>query len=182
MYSGKKVRLRAYNKEDVEYAWKYINDEEIKKLLMPGIPFPMRLEEEEKWFHEQSAFKDTYNFAIETLEEGKYIGGCGINNVDWKNSVVTVGIFIGAKDYLGKGYGTDAMNTLVSFIFNQMNINKIKLNVYSFNERAVKSYKKSGFKLEGTLRQEIFRDGKYYDEYVMGILREEYNARKIETI
>lgn len=173
MYSGKKVRLRAYKKEDVEYAWKYINDEEIKRCLIPGIPYPMTLEEEEKWYQEQSAFRDTYNFAIETLEEGKYIGGCGINKVDWKNSVATVGIFIG-KDYLSRGYGTDAMNTLVGFIFNQMNINKVKLNVYSFNERAIKSYKKCGFKLEGTLRQEIFRDGKYYDEYVMGILREEY--------
>lgn len=174
MYTGKKVRLRAYEKEDIIYAWKYINDEEIKRLLMPGIPYPLTLEEEEKWFQEQSAFKDTYNFAIETLDEGKYIGGCGINHLDWKNSVATVGIFIGDKDYLSKGYGTDAMNTLVGFIFNQMNINKVKLNVYSFNERAIKSYKKSGFKTEGTLRQEIFRDGKYYDEYIMGILREEF--------
>lgn len=174
MYTGKKVRLRAYEKEDVIYAWKYINDEEIKRLLMPGIPYPLTFEEEEKWFQQQSAFKDTYNFAIETLDEGKYIGGCGINHLDWKNSVATVGIFIGDKDYLSKGYGTDAMYTLVGFIFNQMNINKVKLNVYSFNERAIKSYKKCGFKIEGTLRQEIFRDGKYHDEYVMGILREEF--------
>lgn len=55
-----------------------------------------------------------------------------------------------------------------------MNINKVKVFVYSFNERAVKSYEKCGFVREGVLRQEMFRDGKYNDEYVMGILRDEY--------
>lgn len=80
--------------------------------------------------------------AIETLDEGRYIGGCGINSLDWKNSVATVGIFIGDKNYWGKGYGTDAMKVLLRFIFEQMNINKVKLFVYSFNERAIKSYEK----------------------------------------
>lgn len=84
------------------------------------------------------------------------------------------GIFIGDKKYWGKGYGTDAMRVLVKFIFEQMNIHKVKLNVYSFNERAIKSYEKCGFKVEGVLRQEIFRDGRYYDEIIMGLLKEEY--------
>ena len=174
MYLGEKVRLRAYRKEDVPQALAYMNDPEVKRLLTPGIPFLYTLEDELKWYDGITALKDTYNFAIETLEDQKYIGGCGINSVDWKNSVVVVGIFIGDKSYWGKGYGTDAMRTLVKFIFEQMNIRKVKLNVYAFNERAVKSYEKCGFVKEGTLRQEIFRDGQYHDEYVMGILRDEY--------
>jgi RimJ/RimL family protein N-acetyltransferase len=55
-----------------------------------------------------------------------------------------------------------------------MNINKVNLNVYSFNERAIASYVKCGFKVEGRLRQRIFRDGKYHDEVIMGILRSEF--------
>ncbi len=174
MYSGEKVKLRAYKREDIPMAQEYLNDFETKKLLMPGIPYPITLEEEQKWFEKQTAFGDTYNFAIETLEGEKYIGGCGINQLDWKNSVAVVGIFIGDKDYWGKGYGTDAMKVLVRFIFEQMNIHKVKLFVYSFNERAVKSYEKCGFVKEGVLRQEIFRDGKFHDEYIMGILKDEY--------
>ncbi len=174
MYTGKKIRLREYREEDIELALSYINDAEVKKLLMPGVPYPLTLEDEYKWFQNISAFHDTYNFAIETLEDEKYIGGCGINRLDWKNKVATVGIFIGDKDYWGKGYGTDAMKVLMKFIFEQMNINKIKLHVYAFNERAIKSYKKCGFTVEGVLRQELYRDGKYHDEYVMGILRDEY--------
>jgi RimJ/RimL family protein N-acetyltransferase len=174
MYTGEKVRLREYRREDTQHAQSYINDPEVKRFLTPGIPFPVTLDEEEKWVSSQSAFKNEYNFAIENLEDQRYIGGCGINSLDWKNSVATVGIFIGDKSLWGRGYGTDAMKVLVKFIFEQMNINKIKLNVYSFNERAIKSYEKCGFKKEGQLREEIFRDGKYFDEYVMGILRKEY--------
>lgn len=174
MYQGSKVRLREYRREDAYLAQKYMNDAEIKMLLAPGIPFPITFEEEEKWVMSNVSSKNEYSFAIETLEDNKYIGGCGINALDWKNSIATVGIFIGDKNYWSMGYGTDAMKVLINFIFNEMNINKIKLNVYSFNKRAVKSYEKCGFKIEGTLRQEIFRNGQYHDEYVMGLLREEF--------
>ena len=174
MYRGDKKRLREYREEDIETVQKYINDPEVKKLLHAGVPYLYTLEDEKKWYENCSAQNDTYSFAIETLEEKKYIGGCGVNRVDWKNSVVDVGIFIGDKEYWGKGYGTDAMLVLVSFIFKQLNINKIKLQVFAFNERAIKSYKKCGFRVEGVLRQEIYRDGKYHDDIVMGLLKDEF--------
>ncbi len=170
MLEGEMVRLREYHKEDIPTVWKYINDPVIRELLIPGIPFPWKLEEEEKWYEEQNAKGDIYNFAIEKKTDGKYIGGCGVNSVDWKNSVATVGIFLG-KEFLSQGYGTDAMKALVKFTFNQMNIHKVMLHVFSFNKRAIQSYEKVGFKIEGTLREQIFRDGKYYDETIMGILR-----------
>lgn len=174
MYTGEKVRLREYRREDIPAALKYLNDPEVKSNLDPGIPYLYTLENETKWYEELSANKDTYSFAIETIEEEKYIGGCGVNEVDWKNSVAVIGIFIGDKNYWDKGYGTDAMQILIRFVFEQMNIHKIKLNVYAFNERAIRCYEKCSFKKEGTLRQEIFRDGKYHDQYIMSILKEEY--------
>ncbi len=174
MYIGKKVRLREYRKEDIPLRLNYINDAEMLNLLISGIPYPITLHEEEKWLESISALGDTYKFAIETIEDKQFIGGCSINDVDWKNSVAAVGIFIGEKDCWGKGYGTDAMRTLISFIFTQMNMNKIKLTCYSFNGRAIKSYEKCGFKVEGILRQEIYKDGHYHDKVIMGILREEF--------
>jgi len=99
MYTGKKIRLREYRKSDIIDAQIYLNDSEIKKYLVEGIPYPFTLEDEEKWFEKNSANNTTtYNFAIETLEEGLYIGGCGIDKIDWKNSTLVVGIFIGNKD------------------------------------------------------------------------------------
>lgn len=174
MFIGKKVKLRGLKMEDVEPAYQYMCDPEVLLNISPGIPYPMTLEREKQWFESQIAMKDTYNFAIEDIETGLYIGGCGINKVDWKNRVATVGIYIGDKDFREKGYGTEAMKLLIDFIFNEMNINRIQLFVFSFNERAIRSYKKVGFIEEGILKQSVFRNGRYYDEIVMSILKENY--------
>lgn len=176
IYLGKKVRLRAYRKEDLELRLSYINDPEVVEGLTPDTPYPITSHENEKWFESISGLKDTYKFAIETREHKEFIGGCSINSVDWKNRVVTVGIFIG-KDYWGKGYGTDAMKVLLSFIFMEMNINKVRLITYSYNHRAIRSYEKCGFKIEAVLRQEVFRGGTYFDKISMGILKGEFTAR-----
>lgn len=175
MFTGKLVKLRAYTSQDTEQALAFVNDPELKYYLMPGVPFPLTLNDEKKFIEGMSAFKENYSFAIETLD-GEYIGGCGVNSVDWKNSKTVVGIFIGDKNYWGKGYGTEAMELLVAFIFNEMNLNRIELNVYSFNERAIKSYEKCGFKREGVLREALYKQGKYHDEVVMSILKSEYYA------
>lgn len=178
MLIGKKVKLRGYKEEDVKLAYEYMNDSEVILNLTTGIPYPMTLEMEKHWFESQKEMKSTYNFAIETLDEGIYIGGCGVNKLDLKNGVAIIGIFLGRDDYRGKGYGTDAMSVLLDFIFNQINVNKVQLSVFSFNERALKSYKKNGFVEEGRIRQRIFRNGEYQDEIIMGILREEYFKKK----
>ena len=170
MYYGEKVCLRAYREEDIPKATSFVDDEELKKLLVTNIPFPMTLWEEEEWIKSQKSNQDgSYNFAIEDIETKKYIGGCGIQEVNWLSRVATVGIMIGDKEYWGKGYGTDAMKVLIDFIFNKMNIRKIRLSTFSFNMRARKSYEKCGFEVEGILKDEIFKDGKYYDEIIMSV-------------
>lgn len=174
LYKGELVKLREYRQSDIELAYKYMNDLDVALNLNPGIPYPMTMEREQEWYQNQMKTRDTYSFAIESLEEGIYIGGCGINNYDWKNGTAEVGIFIGNQQFRDKGYGTDAMKVLIEFIFQHTNINRIQLSTYSFNERAYKSYLKCGFKEEGRLRQRIFRYGTYYDEIIMGLLREEY--------
>jgi RimJ/RimL family protein N-acetyltransferase len=147
MYYGEKVCLRAYKEEDIAVATKYVNDGELKRLLTPTIAFPMTKWEEEEWVKSQKANKTgEYNFAVEDIKTQSYIGGCGVNEVNWTVRVATVGIMIGDKNYWNKGYGTDAMRVLIKFIFENMNIRKIKLSVFSFNIRAQKCYEKCGFK------------------------------------
>lgn len=181
MYAGEKVRLREYRKEDVPKAQAYINDPEIKRLL-GGAPFPMTLWDEEKFIAQQSARNDTYSFAIETLEDNYYIGGCGINALDWKNRVAEIGIFIGDTDYQNRGFGTDAMKVLLRLVFHQLNMHKVSLRVLSFNKRAQKVYKRLGFIEEGRLRQERYVDGTYYDLILMGLLKEEFEQLLKESL
>lgn len=178
MYYGEKVVLREMREEDVEVAMKNFHDYEVVSNLMTRTPFPLTFIDEKKFYESITAFDDKYNFAIADKETGKYIGGCGINHLDYKNSNATIGIALSDKNYWSKGYGTDAMKVLVSFIFKEMNINKVKLNVFGFNHRAKRCYEKVGFKLEGTFVNELYRDGKYHDVHAMAIFRDEFLADK----
>lgn len=90
MYTGKLVKLRAYRKEDLVTVTEFFNDPEVKSLTRASVPYLLTLEDEERWFESNSANNDVYSFAIEALDTGEYIGSCGINEVDWKNSHVTV--------------------------------------------------------------------------------------------
>ena len=178
MYTGKLVRLREYRKEDIPLVQRYRNDSETRSFLNIRVPYPYTLADEEKWFEKNSASNDIYSFAVETLSEGTYIGGCGTISTDWKTRVVMVGIWIGDKAYWGKGYGTDAMEVLVRFCFEEMNVEKVKLGVYSFNDRARRCYEKCGFTVEGVLRREVYASGQYHDMIMMGILRDEWETRQ----
>ena len=178
MIRGEKVRLRALEEEDLEDCWRWINKREVVRNLM--LRYPMsRLAE--RAFVER-AIKPQPNdkvFAIDTLE-GLYIGNCGLHGISWEDRRATFGIMIGERAQWGKGYGTDATRALVRFGFNEMNLNRIGLQVFADNERAIRCYESVGFVREGVLRQFRYREDGYVDTVVMAILREGYLAQRQE--
>jgi RimJ/RimL family protein N-acetyltransferase len=174
MYTGLKTRLRVFRRDDIDVALRYSEDAELRRLITSGVPFPIRREDAVKWYERLPSDGDNHTFAIEDLETGRYIGDCNTSGADRKNNVVSIGLGIDDKTLWGKGYGTDALRVLVRFIFKEMNFNKIKLEVFSYNQRAIKSYIKCGFTQEAVQRQEQYAGGKYHDVIVMGLLREEW--------
>lgn len=180
LYTGRLVRLRAYENEDAQQAQAYINDPRVQSLMNGGILFPYTYADEVKFVQGQTGVSSReYQFAIDALEDPpRYIGGCGFNHIDWKNRWCEVGIMIGHTDYWGRGYGTDAMAILLRFAFEELNLNRVMLKAFAFNPRAIASYEKNGFVKEGVLRGQIFRQGEYHDEIVMGLMREEWLARQ----
>lgn len=168
------VRLRRYSKQDIPLVLEYINHPEVQSNLNPNIILPYSIEEEEKWFESHAKNPNIqFSFAIERKSDGAYVGGCGWNNIDWKNSYAYLGIWLGIK-FCGQGLGTEAMRILLTYLFCEMNLNRVALKVHSYNKRAIRSYEKNGFHVEGVLRQEIFRDGQYHDNLIMGILHSEW--------
>ena len=103
-------------------------------------------------------------------------GVTGFHHMDFRNRHCSFGISIGEKAEWGKGYGTDAMRILMRLGFDKMNLHRLWLHVFDYNQRAIASYEKCGFKREGVLREEHFARGKYHDTIVMGILESEYRA------
>ena len=99
-------------------------------------------------------------------------------NVSERNHNAELGIVIGEKEYWSQGYGTDAIKTLLRYCFDELNYHKVYLRVYDFNTRGIRCYEKCGFRIEGRLRQHMFRHGAWHDEIVMGVLRDEFAAPK----
>ncbi len=173
MFKGKKIRLRAYKSNEVERVLELIEEDNLKDTLFPNSIFPISYEFQKSFIDENlKPNGELFNFAIESLESGDYIGGCGINHLDRKNSVATIGLWLG-KEFHGKGFGSDTLRVLCKFIFEEMNIHKVKLNYFEFNEAGKKCYEAVGFKEEGRNRKELYRYGRYFDTINMGLFKSE---------
>jgi len=133
---------------------------------------------EEKWFEGmlERQGRDAYHFVICRIEDDVPLGTIGLFDVNLLNGSAGIGIAIGEKSYWGKGYGTDAMNALLDFGFGQLRLERMWLEVFAFNDRAQRSYEKSGFVVEGRGRHAVYVHGRYEDEIHMAILREEWLA------
>jgi RimJ/RimL family protein N-acetyltransferase len=141
--------------------------------------YPLSTAEEEDWWSGHLERANDYVFAIEA-DDGIYIGNIGLHNVERENRRATLGIVIGDKAYWGKGYGTDAIETMLGWAFGWLNLHRVTLTVYADNERAMRCYQSCGFRHEGTMRQARYSEGQYLDEHVMGILREEFLTEQKE--
>lgn len=172
MFRGEKIFLRAFEKKDVELAHRLFNDVEVQSLLFNGPMLPLSFAEEEKII---TGFmsgnpEQGWHFAIETLE-GKFIGGCSYFELNRKNGTAFVSIAIANREFWGRGYGSDALKVMIKYLFHELNLRKISLRVFSFNERAIACYKKLNFQEEGRMKEQIYRDGKYHDELYMSLFR-----------
>ena len=176
MLQGKLVRLRALEPTDLENAYTWVNDHEVTQYLM--VRYPWSRAQEEKYLTENSSqgssFQDV-RLAIDTLD-GVHIGMTGLHRARPEDRSAELGIMIGDKAFWSNGYGTDTMQTLLRFAFDQMNLHKVMLGVFEFNERAQACYRKCGFVDEGRFREEYFQDGRYWDVLRMSILRREWEV------
>ena len=108
----------------------------------------------------------------------KKIGTIIYNKIDLENKKVEFDIIIGKKGDLGRGYGSDSLKTLIRYVFDNFNVNKIWIEARVNNPRAIRAYELVGFKKEGLLREENYFNGKFVDCIRFGILRKEF---KINT-
>lgn len=176
MLSGKKVALRAMEREDLKRLHELHANVELV-LLGTNSWEPEPLAAWEKEFDKHVEDEDKSDFVIEV--DGKVIGHIGL--VRWRNrraGTAELGVGINDPEYVGKGYGRDAINVLLDWAFRIQNYRRVLLHTNATNERAIRAYRACGFIEEGRLREDDYVDGQYVDTLVMGILRAEWEARK----
>lgn len=179
MIQGERVRLRAPTRADLPQFVAWLNDPEVTAGLL--VSLPMSLEDEEAWFTKMlNQPLAEHPMVIEIQQGGDWVavGNCGVHNIDWRARSAEVGIFIGEKPLWNQGYGSEAMRLLVTHCFKTLNLNRVALDVYETNARAIRSYEKVGFVHEGRKRQAMYKEGVYIDILIMSVLRDEWKEDK----
>lgn len=176
MIEGTLVNLRQREMTDLDRVYGWVNDTEVTRHL--SMRYPMSLAAEEAWLRERDVKPNTFAYvrlAIDT-KDGVHIGGLNLPWGDAESRKARLGIMIGDKAYWSRGYGTDAIRTLLGFAFGEMNLRRVDLTVDAENGRGIACYRKCGFVEEVRTRQAIYARGAYADQLVMGILRDEFEA------
>jgi [ribosomal protein S5]-alanine N-acetyltransferase len=173
---GTRVYLRPLERADVPLLIPWINDPEVTRGLR--IHRPMNVQTEEEFI--QKMYQDEHALAvgIALRETDQLVGMTGLHQMDFRNRHASFGLMIGAKDAWGRGYGTEATALLVRHAFETLNLNRVWLLVYEDNAAGIRAYEKVGFRKEGVLRQDSFHQGRYWDTFIMGVLREDWNAAR----
>lgn len=173
VFCGQKVRLTVADKEKFpKLLNEWSQDSEFVRFLDSDPAYIYNTAQTQKFLEEE--FEHNPIFMIQTLEGDQPIGFIELSGIHPTNGDAFVGIGIGVKEYWGKGYGTDAMQILLRYSFEELNLHRVSLNVFDYNPRAIKSYLKAGFKIEGRQRNFLHREGQRWDLVFMGILKRDW--------
>lgn len=96
-------------------------------------------------------------------------------------SIINRNIYVGAdlhKDFRGRGTAYNSYCKFIPFLFNELNLHKMSLEVLETNQRAINLYKKLGFKVDGIKRDEVYKKGAWVNSIIMSIFKNELNENK----
>jgi len=172
--AGEKVILRDKRLEDAadDYAWR--RDPELSK-LDATTPIQMSFNEYYKYTEDEVGYTSKWSrrFAIDT-RDGVHIGNSMFYDIDLRRGETELGIMLGNRDYWGKGYGTDAVITLLDYIFTTTTLNRVYLHTLDWNTRARRSFTHAGFQEVRTVR----RSG--MDFILMEVLRPDWERHRAQ--
>lgn len=170
-----RLLIREYRKTDVDGFLHVVRQPEIYATTY-GIPQNYSRLHAEWWLrtiHENKRNNSSYEFAVFLRDTGRYIGNVGLINVSFEHNRADISYYID-KDYMNKGYATEAAREMLKYGFERFGFNKIQGICMSCNPASRRVMEKIGMKYEGTLRQDLLKDGFYYDLDRLSILKNEY--------
>ena len=176
---GKKTLMRAMEPSDMPLLKEMMNDPAIEKAV-GGWSFPVSSSEQQRWYDSAVSDKNNKRFIIETTdrENNVAVGMIYLCDVDWKNRTVSTGIKLASGAPRRCGYATDAVMALFEYAFSELQMHRIGLKILEDNEASRALYEKCGAKKEGSLRDSVFKGGKYIDQLCYGVLESDFKKAK----
>ncbi|WP_027632784.1 GNAT family N-acetyltransferase [Clostridium hydrogeniformans] len=174
---GDLVYLRKLDKEYLEQYWENLSNSSIESTIFTGTQQVFSKSDTEEYLEHISKDRGRIDFLIFSKESNKLVGEVVINDIDRNNRGASTRVSINRKEDFNKGYGTEAMILSLNYGFGMLNLHRIELEAFSFNERAIHVYEKIGFVREGIRRDGCFFNNKYYNMITMSILEEEFREK-----
>ncbi|MGE6257975.1 GNAT family N-acetyltransferase [Heyndrickxia sporothermodurans] len=172
-----KVRLTALTEDDLEKIATWYEDIEFAHLFDALPAAPRTKSQLTKWYEDFTDSNTQYLFSIKTSNTNEFVGYIEISDILWNHQVGWLSIAIGEKQQRGNGFGYESMKLAIDFAFSELNLRRLQLTVFSYNESAISLYNKLGFQNEGAYREFIKRNEKAYDMLLFGLLKREWESR-----
>ncbi|OIU72560.1 GNAT family N-acetyltransferase [Rossellomorea aquimaris] len=178
LLTGKQVHLTSLSEDDAGLLVKWSRNEKLQRLL-DALPYKPKSEDDVKeWIGGED--HNTRRFAIRLKDSGRLIGYAELDGILWAHRVGGLSILIGEEEYQGRGLGREAMECLLDFAFDELNLHRIQLTVFSYNSHAIRLYENLGFTKEGSFRDFLQRNGKRHDMHLYGMLENEWHSQRKE--
>lgn len=175
MIKGKLVGLRAVEREDLKIMRDWRNNSKFRKNFREYRELNMEMQN--KWFDKFVVENDnTLMFIIVRLKDSKPIGVCGLIYINWLIKSADISFYVGEKNaYIDSlGYGDEALNLLMKYAFDQLNMHKLWTELYEFDTKKINFYEKYKFKRDAVLRDNCFEDGRYWNSYIYSLIQDEF--------
>ncbi len=169
--TGQRVTLRPIVAGDAASLWNDLHDDEAVRLT--GTTATFSREQIDVWAASRATQTDRLDMAIVDRETEEWAGEVVINDVDDVNQSCGFRIAL-TRAARGRGLGSEATRLIVGYVFDRVqepSIHRIELEVYAFNERAIRTYERAGFVREGVRRDALHQDGRFHDAIIMSVLR-----------
>jgi RimJ/RimL family protein N-acetyltransferase len=182
LYEGPDIRFGPIDHEkDPEIESKWTHDSDFMRMMDTAPARPMsaaiikkQYEKLEKQIEES---RNLYHFMIRAKADDRLIGTAAVQRIEWANGNAFLRLGIGAAEDRGKGYGTQALRMLLRFAFAELNLFRVSAMVPEYNETAIALLEKFGFMQEVCRRKALERDGRRWDLYVFGLLKDEWQSQ-----
>ncbi|HEY3475995.1 MAG TPA: GNAT family protein [Anaerolineales bacterium] len=179
LFESPDVRLGPIDHEkDPEIESKWTHDSEFMRLMEidPARPMSaaMLKKQYEKLEKQAEDDKNLFYFMIRARADDRLIGKAAIQRIEWTNGNAFIRLGIGAVEDRRKGYGTQALQMLLRFAFAELNLFRVTADVPEYNQGATALLRKCGFTQEVCRRRALERDGRRWDLYIYGLLRDEW--------
>ena len=178
--AGERVALGPMRRDLIPLYHAWISNLETTQYLSE-IGSVITLDEEIAWFERMTQDTTSRSLTIYQVPTYRPIGVVNLHQINHRHHKANMGIMIGEPDARGKGFGTEAVELILDYGFNALDLHSIWLTTHEFNYPGQAAYRKAGFTEVGRRRQCRFHAGRYWDEIHMDILASEFTKSRLAS-